>query len=86
MDLGEKATLFTEITVEESATVRGGSVTIDVGSSLGDQLVSQATVYYNAVIAANSSSSNIITLTTTPTDLLPVLRLNSAGVVGIKSN
>lgn len=86
MEVVKRATLFTEITVEESATVSGGTVTIDVGSSLGNQLVSQATVYYSAAIAANSSSSNITTLTTTPTDLLPVLRLNSAGVVGIKSN
>ena len=86
MEVVKKATLFTEITVEESATVSGGTVTIDVGSALGNQLASNAVVYYQAVVAANSSSSNIVTLTTTPTDLLPVLRLNSAGVVGIKSN
>ena len=88
MHLIEKAALFTEITVEETATVSGGAV--DVGSSLGNQLVSQASVYYEAVIAANSSSSqsssNITALTTTSTDLLPALRVNSAGAVGLKSN
>ena len=84
MNIVEKATLFTEITVDESVTVRGGAV--DVGSNLGNQLVSQASVYYAAAIAVNSSSSNTSTLTTNTTDLLPVLRLNSAGVVGIKSN
>lgn len=82
MHVIEKATLFTEITVEESATVSGGA-TVDVGSTLGNQLVSQAPVYYNAVIAANGNPSSTTSPATTTNKLLPQLDLNSNYLINV---
>lgn len=79
MHVIEKAALFTEITVEESATVSGG---VDVGSALGNQLVSQASVYYSAVIAASNNPSSTTTATT-PNFILPVLDKNSNFVITV---
>ncbi len=75
MHLIEKAALFTEITVEESATVSGG---VDIGSALGNLLVSQASVYYSEVIAASNKPSS-----TTTTPILPVLAINSNFLINV---
>lgn len=83
MHVVQKATLFTEITVDECATVSGGTGTVDVGSSLGNQLVSNASVYYNAVIAANNNSSSAPTTSTVSNRLLPELAVVSNNLVGI---
>ncbi len=82
MHVIQKATLFTEITVDECATVSGGAGTVDVGSSLGNQLVSNASLYYNAVIAANNNTGSPTT-STVSNRLLPELAVVSNNLVGI---
>lgn len=81
MHVIEKDTLFTEITVEESATVRGG--TDGVVSILGNQLVFQASFYYNAVIAANQNSGSPTNSSTVSNRLLPGLAFVSSNLIGI---
>ena len=85
MHVIQKATLFTEITVDECATVSGGTVDV-VGSSLGNQLVSNPSIYYNPIIAANNNSGSATTTPTTSTvsnRLLPELAVVSNNLVGI---
>jgi len=87
MHVIEKATLFTEITLEESATVSGGCDSGDKPTSGGSNSSSNssATVTINNYYGNGSSNSPTPTPTPAPTPirLLPVLDANSNLLINV---
>lgn len=88
MNVIEKATLFTEITIEESATVSGGGCN-EKPTSGGSTSSSNASSYSNANVTITinnpgNSSSNSPTPIPTPTGrLLPVFDSDSGNTFNV---
>jgi|GEM_PF-4259882 len=82
----EKSTLFTEITVEQSATVSGGDSSIDAAQALAQQLAalsaSGVTVTVSGSSGSGSSAPSAPSAPPAPPKVLPVLLYNSNNVVG----